>query len=246
MKITTFKHLGKLFCGLIFLAATHPASAAVTDSFKATYSVSYGFLGLGEITFQLKPAGKPGCYVYSGHGQPNAIVSMLIGELSDKSRFCITEQGTLKPQFFRHHEEGDPEDSYTLTFNWQAGTVRYQNRNGNIRTMSLPETATDPLSLQIAARLWLANAAHPAQLPNRTFTLVDENEIKSYTLAVEPGGTITVPAGQYDTLIVKRVDDDDETLRLWLARYANWIPVRVEHEEDGRVITMELTSLVRE
>lgn len=246
MRTTIFKRPGKLLAALLLSVAGGIASAAVTDSFTATYKVEYGFLGLGEITFRLQPADKPGCYVFSGEGHPNAIVAMLIGELADKSRFCITDKGKVQPQFFRHYEEGDPEDSYTLTFNWQAGTVRYQNRNGNIRVMSLPETATDPLSLQIAARLWLDSTLQPAQLPNRSFTLVDENEIKTYTLAVEPGGTVVVPAGRYDTLIVKRVDDKDERLRFWLAKYAGWIPVRVEYEDDGRVITMELTAISRE
>lgn len=251
MKITTSKHRGKrritgtLCVALLLLLAAGTANAGVTDNFKATYSVSYGFVGLGQITFRLQPADKSGCYIYSGHAQPNAVVSMMIGELHDKSRFCITGQDdVLRPQFFRHSEQGAPEDSYTLQFNWEAGTVRYQNHDGNIRVMSLPNKATDPLSLQIAARLWLASSYQPAQLPNRSFNLVDENEIKQYTLAVEHGGTVVVPAGRYDTLIVKRVDDEGETLRFWLAKYADWMPVKVEHEQDGRVVTMEMTSIV--
>lgn len=243
MRITTFKHRAKLLAGLLLLAVGSTASAAVTDSFTATYDVSYGFIGLGQLTFELRPADQPGCYVYAGQGDPNAVVAMLIGSLSDKTRFCITDKGNVQPLFFRHHEQGDPEDSYTLTFDWPDSSVRYQNRDGNIRVMPLPETATDPLSLQIAARLWLEHAAHPAQLPNKSFTLVDENEIKHYTLAVEAGGTIEVPAGRYDTLIVKRVDNGDEQLRFWLAKYADWVPVRVEYTQDGRTITMELTQI---
>lgn len=244
MKTTIFRHHASLLlAGLLLMATAGGAGAAVTDSFIATYSVDYGFVGLGTITFRLRPTGQPHCYVYSGQGQPNAIVSMLVGNLSDKSRFCLTDDKVIRPQFFRHHEEGDPEDSYTLHFDWSRGIVRYQNRDGNIRIMSLPDKATDPLSLQVAARLWLAQSANPAQLPNRSFTLVDENEIKTYTLAVEPGGTVAVPAGHFDTLLVHRVNKNDETLRFWLAAYADWIPVKVEHERDGRVITMTLTSL---
>lgn len=242
MRTTIFRHRVRLLLAGLLLAVAGSASAAVTDSFVATYSVDYGFIGLGTITFELKPAGQPDCYVYTGQGQPNAIVSMLVGSLSDESRFCITDNGVLQPHYFRHHEEGDPEDSYTLNFNWDAHTVRYQNRDGNIRTLSLPDKATDPLSLQIAARMWLADSLKPAELPNRGFALVDENEVKTYTLAVKPGGTVEVPAGRYDTLIVERVDDD-EHLRFWLAEYADWVPVRVEHEKDGRTITMEMTSI---
>lgn len=246
MRSTIFRGPGRRLAALLLFIAGSVASAEPTDSFTATYQVNYGFLGLGEITFELKPANKPGCYVYSGHGQPNFIASMLIGSLSDKSRFCMTDENKVQPQYFHHHEEGDPEESYTLHFDWEAGTVRYQSRDGNMRIMPLPETATDPLSLQIAARLWLDSTRKPAELPNRDFTLVEENEITTYTLAVEPGGTVVVPAGRYETLIVKRVADGDEHLRFWVAKHAGWIPVRVEHGQNGRVVTMELTSIVRQ
>lgn len=246
MKITISAHRVRRLVAIVMCVVAGNAAAAATDSFTATYGVSYGFLGLGTLSFELKPGEQPDCYVYSGQGQPSALVSMLVGNLSDVSRFCVTETGKIHPQYFRHHEEGDPDDSYTLQFDWQDSTVRYQNRDGNIRVMALPETATDPLSLQVAARMWVSNAQQPKQLPNRDFTLVDEDEIKTYTLAVKPGGTIRVPAGRFDTLIVERVDDKDEILRFWLAKYADWIPVRVQHESDGRTITMNLKSLQRE
>jgi len=252
MKITISKRHVKryskraiAFCVLACVITGTAAAADVTSSFTAHYKVKYGFIGLGTITFRLQPASKSNCYVYSGQGHPNAIVSMLIGALADKSRFCMTADDTVQPQYFRHHEDGSPKHSYSLTFNWQAGTVRYQSRDGNIRVMALPDTATDPLSLQIAARLWLAHAAKPAQLSPRGFTLIDADEIKTYTLAVEPGGTLNVPGGRFDTLIVKRVDHENKHLRFWLAQYADWIPVKVEHEKDGRTITMTLTSLER-
>lgn len=248
MKITiSARHVRRLVAIVLCVIAGN-ASATATDSFTATYSVSYGFLGLGTLSFELKPGDQSGCYVYSGQGQPSALVSMLVGNLSDVSRFCVTAAGKIHPQYFRHHEDGSPDDSYTLQFDWQNGTVRYQNRNGNIRVMALPQTATDPLSLQVAARVWVTDTVQPGQPPaqqTRKFRLVDEDEIKTYTLAIRPGGTISVPAGDFDTVIVERVDDKDETLRFWLAAYADWIPVRVQHESDGRTITMNLKSLQR-
>lgn len=246
MKIMISRPRASWLVAIVLCAMATHASAAATDSFTATYGVSYGFLGLGTLSFELKPGDKPNCYVYSGHGQPSALVSMLVGNLSDVSRFCITDQGTLQPQFFRHHEQGEPKHSYTLQFDWDAGTVRYQNRNGNTRVMALPATATDPLSLQVAARMWVARSVQPGQAPapqTREFTLVDEDKIKNYTLAIKPGDSTTVPAGRFDTVIVERVDHDSKTLRFWLAAYSDWIPVRVEHVKDGRTITMNLKSL---
>jgi len=246
MRIMISAPRARLLVALLLCAISVPVFAAATDSFTATYKAKYGIIGLGTLKFQLKPdPDAPGCYIYTGEGAPNAVVSMLVGDLSDASHFCITDDGTLQPQYFRHHEKGSPKHSYTLQFDWQEQSVRYENGQGKSRTLELPETATDPMSLQIAARMWVDSAPNPAQLTRRNFTLVDEDEIKTYTLAVRSGGTVKVPAGRFDTLIVERVDKEDKRLAFWLAKYMDWIPVRVEHEQDGRTITMELSSIQR-
>lgn len=221
-----------------------PAPAAVTDAFTADFEVHRGSIALGTTTFSLEPGERAGCYVYSGRADPNALVRMFIGRVTDESRFCI-EDGTIRPQHFRHHIDGDAEDSYTLDFDWSAHEVTYENDAGQRKTMALGERALDPLSIQIAARRWLARADDPAALGEARFAMIDEDERKTYTLRVSDGGTIETEAGIYDTLRVERVDSSRH-LRFWLAKNADWIPVRVEHQKgDGGVFRMSATRLQR-
>lgn len=228
------------------LLATFIAQAGVTDPFKADFRVKRDSLPLGTTSFSLQSGDKPGCFVYTGRAHPNAIVRVFIGQVTDESRFCIDDDGTLRSQYFRHHIDGKPEDSYTLDFDWEAGEVIYASEAGKRNTMPLGERALDPASIQIAARQWVASAAHPDELGEASFAMVDENETKTYRLRASPAGDIDTPGGRFDTLLVERVDNPKRHLRFWLARYADWIPVRVEHQKaDGAIFRMNLTDLHR-
>ena len=112
--------------------------------------------------------------------------------------------------------------------------------------MPLGDSAFDPLSIQFAARRWVAGAANPNAAGERDFALIDEKKQKTYRLRASDGGRIKTPAGRYDTLKIERVDDPKRGLRFWLARNADWIPVQVEHEKPKTgVFRMQLTALER-
>lgn len=224
------------------LAAATLANADATDPFIAHFDIKRGSLGLGDATFELTTTNKPDCYVYTGHAKPNTLAKLFIGRITEKSRFCVND-GQIRPSFFKHHEEGEKDDSYTLRFDWSEHVVHYENEEGERRTMAIGDQALDPLSLQIAARRQIDNARNPAQLGTQTFTLVDEDQIKSYKLRVEPASQISVPAGSYSVLRIKRIGSDDP-LKFWLAKNADWIPVRIERSSGSKSFQMNMRRLL--
>lgn len=225
----------------ILLALTAlPATADVLSPFEARYDVERGSMGLGTTVFSLASDGD--CYRYRGEARPNALVSLFVGDVSDDSRFCVRD-GRVAPRRFEHIEPRDDEDSYRLVFGGD-GQVTYRSRAGESRTFTAPEDALEPFVIHVAVRLWMADAAAPAALPNRTFTVVDEDEVKHYELAVRGGGRVETPAGTWDTLVVERVDDPDRRLRFWLAPALDWLPIKVEHQKkDDPAIRMTLLSI---
>lgn len=223
------------------LLTAPPAAADVLSPFEAHYRVKRGGMGIGTTVFSLARDGE--CYRYAGEARPNALVSLFVGKVTDESRFCV-RGGRVTPRHFEHVESGDDEDSYTLTF--ADGRVTYKSRAGEAHSFDVPDGALEVFVIHVAVRLWMAGSAEPAELANRAFTVVDEDEIKRYELAVRDGGRVDTPAGTWDTLIVERVDDPDRRLAFWVAPALDWLPIRVEHQKrDDPVIRMTLSKLPR-
>lgn len=217
-----------LATALLGLTLAVPATAEVLSPFEATYKASHGIIGLGEATFRLTRDDQ--CWRWHGVAEPRGLASLLVGRITDDSRFCVADDGALRPRRFKHEEVGDDEDSYRLAFDWQAGTATY---NGG-ETFEVPADSVDPFLLQLAARLWLERSDDPAGLAPREFTVVDENEIKRYRLAVSEGGSVETGAGTFETIRVARVDDASKQLIFWAAPELDYLPVKVEHRKDGK------------
>ena len=240
-----YRRRGLALCLLLTALFVSPvAGADVMQTFDAQFKVKRGAVALGTTRFSLSRDGDD-CYVFRGEANPNAVVRVFVGQVIDESRFCI-EDGTVRPQRFSHHMEGNAEDSYSLEFDWSQHEVTYRSEAGESKTMALGDSAFDPLSIQFAARRWVAAAANPDTAGERDFALIDEKKQKTYRLRASDGGRIKTPAGRYDTLKIERVDDPKRGLRFWLARNADWIPVQVEHEKPKTgVFRMQLTALER-
>lgn len=244
MKITA--HLATVLLAGLGLALVSPATlASPTDAFSAVYTVRKSGLPLGNAHFSLKPGQRDGCYVYAGHAKPNALVRMFLGNIDDETRFCIVD-GEVRPEYFRHHVDGKPGHSYTLKFDWSAMTVHYKNGKGDSKTYAIKPGTQDPMSLQIAARRWLASTRPGNTLPTgHRFILADDDGLQTYKVHVSDAGNLKTPGGLFDTVKLARDGQHHHALTFWLARNADWIPVKVRRLEDGNtqyVLTMQSLS----
>jgi len=227
------------------LCASAADNTAIPAAFDAGFSVDRSGLPLGTTQFTMKASDKVGCWVYHGKANPNALAHLFLGDVTDESRLCIVDN-QVQPQRFSHHIDGKPRKSYTLAFDWQAMQATYDDEAGRHKTYKLVEGAQDPLSLQVAARRWVAAAADPATLGEKTFQMADDDGVEPYDLAATDGGMIKTAAGSFATLKVARTGTHRHALAFWLAREANWIPVQVRQLNDGdTAFTMIMDSLKR-
>lgn len=238
--------LAMLAVTTVCLTATPAVVASPTDAFTADYKVARSGLPLGDAHFRLKPGQRDGCYVYTGHARPNGLVHMFLGDIDNETRFCIVD-GQVRPEHFRRHIDGNPDESYTLDFDWSAHTVRYTGKAGDHETYPIKPGTQDPMSLQIAARRWLASNSRDGGLPEtHTFHLTDDDGMDSYRVKIRDAGKLDTPAGRFDTIKLARSGDHHHAFTFWLARDADWIPVRIRRLKDGDSrYTFQIQSLSR-
>lgn len=231
----------------LLLALAQPAMADVLTPFKADYKVTRGSLTLGDGSFTLQHwGGRDDCYSYHGVAKPRTLLRFIVGDITDDSYFCTTESGHIQTQQYNHTEASDAEDTHILLFDWKAGTVTYKGPkvDKGEKTFDLPPGAVDINGLQIAARLWLAGMQDVSKPAQRKFAIVDEREIKHYTLAARPGGVIKTPIGNFDTIKVERIDNPEKQFKLWAATKLDFLPVRVESQKrNDPIIRLDIKAL---
>lgn len=208
--------------------------AAPPDVFQPRtdrYDVSWGAIGLGEGTISLSALPGGNCYRFETVTKPLAIVRWTYGSPRETSEFCV-EDGQIRPRHFEYHNDKRAKDGFTLDFDHQAAKVK-AIKNGEIKIRELPEQAYDRFLIQLVVRQWvIANAGQP-DTPPLEVKMVDHRRIKTYRFEIAGAEKLDTPAGRFDTLLVQRIDDPDNSLRFWVAPSLGYVPVKVQQIEKG-------------
>ena len=227
-----------LLTALLLIAASLPATAGRLDPHTATYELYRGGTTLGEAKVRLRAAETPGCFVYSYTATPSWLFRWATGELTERSEFC-TDDGRLIPDFYRYHRDGigAGDENFKLHFDHEQGIVT--DHKGDER--ELPPGAVDRLLVQLEALRLVEGMGFPVEERVLTVTVVDDDRIKNYTLAVVGEETVTVPAGEFRTIRIERIKDEKKTTRFWVAPELDNLLVKVEQQrKDDPVVGLSL------
>lgn len=230
------KLLGLIVAGLLSLTVTTPVTASDLKPSDAHYVLSRGVLTLGSAQFRLAPQKQSGCWTYEYIAKPSGLARMFIGEVTERSEFCIVD-GHVLSQKFEFKRADKAKDNFSLAFNWKDGLVR--SSVGELR----PLTAgmIDRLAMQIEVQNWVVARGGEPGPEEITVTKVEDDRVKAYRFRIMARETVQTPAGAFDTVRVERVDDPKKSTRFWLAPSRDYLAVRVEQTKGGdEQLKMEL------
>lgn len=211
-----------LLCTLL-LGLPLAAPAASLAPSDATYVLSRGMLTLGEGRIRLTPRGAAGCWRYEYTAQPSGLARLFIGEVSERSDFCMVAGELLSQQFeFKRADKHD--DDFSLNFNWKDRVVR--SSVGEMRP--LEAGMVDRLAMQVAVQNWVIDRGGKPGVDEFVVTNIDKKKLRTYRFRITGTETIQAPAGRFDTVRVERVDDPKKATRFWLAPSRGYLAVRVE------------------
>lgn len=220
------KALRPLLAALLALG-TFTAQAAPPQPSDATYVLSRGPLTLGEARFQLT-AIDANCARYEYQAKPSGIARLFIGNVSERSDFCMAD-GKVLSQSFEFKRADKSEDNFTLSFNWKDAVVR--SSAGEMRPL---ETGMiDRLAMQIAVQNWVIDRKGEVGPEEFSVTKVEDDRAKVYRFRITGRETVETPAGTFDTVKVERVDDPKKSTISWLAPDRGYLAVKVQQTRKG-------------
>jgi Protein of unknown function (DUF3108) len=214
---------------LLCCAAAH----AEVREINTTYSLFKGTLKLGEVTERFTV--RDNKYRIESVAKP--ILSWLLPTLTQTASGTVTADG-LRPDHFTQTISNKPEKSRIADFNWSDHEL-VLTRNGDVSKHELKPQTFDSLSLKYQFMFT------PPQ-NDGSVTLTDGKKVEEYPYRVLKDQMVKTPAGQYDTLHVAKIKDDqnEASFELWLGKDQHYVPVKVMAANDEHMLEQVLTKIV--
>ena len=226
---------------LLVLAFLSPASA--TDSqpypeFTAVYDARMNGIRIAEASFSLRRLDN-GDYVYQRKLTSVGVASFFGKKVSTAtSRWRFTNNWIQVLEYQSSNEGGDADDNLHLIFNWETAHVKNVSTADPWQT-KMPAGTLDKLVMQLALLFELRDGSTEFQYP-----VAHEGRIKQYRFKQTGKEKIELPMGEYNTLVVERLDDDRDKTRVWSVPELNYFPVRfLEHKKSGVEKELSLRKL---
>jgi len=231
----------QLFVVSLMLTFLSPASA--TDSqpypeFTAVYDARINGIPVAEASFSLNRLDN-GDYVYQRKLTSVGVASLFGKKVSiATSRWRFTNNRIQVLEYRSSNEGGDADDNLHLIFNWETAHVKNVSAADPWQT-KMPAGTLDKLVMQLALLFELRDGSTEFQYP-----VAHEGRIKQYRFKQTGKEKIELPMGEYNTLVVERLDDDRDKTRIWSVPELNYFPVRFhEHKKSGVEKELSLRKL---
>ncbi len=227
-----------LLTALPFATAAMLPMAATADalpaSFEASYRISAKGLAVARMTRRFV-SGR-GAFSVRDETRTTGLAGLLRRESVSETSSGLLQGTVMLPTRYRYERQrkrGTKERE--LSFDWETSGVRDE-----IHAASWPVALTretfDKLAYQVAIMRDLA-----AGRRTLSYRIADDQRIKVYELATQGEETITTPSGSFVALRLSRTNaGGDRRTTFWCAGELGYLPVRVEHEDDGTVTVAEL------
>ncbi len=213
---------------LLALPLTGPL--ALPDRFAASYVLHAGDLEVGTTSIAQSPMGD-GRFEYTSFSRATGIASLLDNrEVRERSVWELSGS-QIRPLRYDYKRRGAKERQVEVVFDPSSGTLT--NRvNGETWQMEVPEPTFDRQSHLIALMRDLASGARP-----ESYRVADGGKLKIYHFRHLGPDRVSTALGDLDTVVVERtVPGASRRTTFWLAPSFDYLPVQIEHLEDGTSI----------
>jgi hypothetical protein len=223
---------------LVFLSPAAATDSQLYPEFTAVYDARINGFPVAEASFSLHQLDN-GDYVYQRKLTSVGVASLFGKKVSSAtSRWRFTDNRIQVLEFQSSSEDGDADDNLHLIFNWETARVKNVSTADPWQT-KMPQGTLDKLVMQLALLFELRDGSTEFQYP-----VAHQGRIKQYRFKQTGKEKIELPMGEYNTVIVERLDDDRDKTKIWSVPELNYFPVRfLELKKSGKKKELLLRKL---
>lgn len=224
---------------LLLLSLSHTVFALEIPDFKANYLVKLNGIQAGELKRTLTSFDN-GLRQFTSVSQAKGVFSFFKPDIVEESTQWRLVKQKVQPQNYLYERSGGKKDkTLSIDFNWQKLTAEIDDKQHPWQLKIEPNTQ-DKLIYQISLMRDLALAKKEF-----SYRIADGGKLKTYKIIVLGEEEIETPLGKIKTIKLTRERDKpkDRQTTLWCAPALSYLPVKLEHEEDGTVFTALLRRL---
>lgn len=218
---------------LLLLCVVWPTTAATPPAatFSASYSVHKGTLLLGEMHRSLsRPADAH--YVFKTETYSTGLAAMFVKDRIVESSEWEYHNGLIRPLHYSYRKSGGKrERQLEQRFDWGRRLASSEGSAQPPSTLPLAVGTLDKLNYQIALMADLKQGK-----TELSYTLLDDDETKTYRFQVVGEETLSTPLGMLKTLRVERIMDAGSRRHttFWCAPDLNYLLVRLDQRENDK------------
>lgn len=218
-------------CLLLSLVATISLSgtAAALEPYTAQYVFNIDNRWNGESSRVLRKDGEDWVYTFTARVP-------VLANATETSRFRMDEQRNVLSQSHNMRYKILVRNK-NLAMNFDpTGRKINVNVEGKLSSLEFKTGTLDELNLEFQVREDLKKGG----LQNQ-YLVADEKTVDTVRFVREGREQLSVPAGRYETIRVRRVHNNPKrTTTFWLAPSLDYLPVRVMQNDDGTVYDFTL------
>ena len=224
---------------LLLLTLSTISAAKDIPDFSANYLVKLNGIQAGELKRVLSSEDN-GLRKFYSVSQAKGVFSFFKPDVVEETSLWMLHNGDVRPQQYLYQRSGGKKDkTLEVNFNWQKQLAHIDDKEHPWQ-LKIESNTLDKLVYQISLMQDLAQGKNAID-----YRIADGGKLKTYKIRVQGEELITTPLGQINTIKLSRHRDKpkDRQTTLWCAPALNYLPVKLEHEEDGTVFTALLRRL---
>ncbi len=202
-------------------------------SFSADYAIYKGVkVGEARRIFE----NRDGAFYYESDSKTTGIIGLFVKQNIIEKSYLAFVNGAVEPQRFTYRRTGRKDRTIIQDFDWSSNEVTSQV-DGKVYTLPLPPGTVDQNMYQLRIMVDLK-----AGLRDMTYPMVVRDKIEDIVIHYVGNEQVDTPFGRLDTVVIRRNEKRSQTT-LWCAPALQFLPVRIDHREDGDHYTANITAV---